>query len=135
RAAGPAEPARCFGVMSSKSKQVEYTVFSPNLRADDELANFWMRQVTIRLRREIAWLWQERGLSAPVNREQLPDPIDKLSVSLDLTRHWAEKQDFFKHDVTAKYLTEQLSEKPPVPKNPPRGSFGWAITELSLEDT
>ncbi len=120
--------------MSSKPKKIEAVVFSPNLRADDELANFWMRQATIRLRREIAWLWQERGLNAPSRNEQLPLFTDKLSVSLDLTRHWAEKQNFFERDVTAKYLSESLCAKPPAPKNLKQGSFGWAIRELELED-
>lgn len=120
--------------MSGKPKKNEYVVFSPNLRADDELANYWMRQATIRLRCEVAWLWQERGLTAPASREQLPAFTDKLSVSLDLTRHWAEKQSFFEQDVTAKYLSELLAAKPPAPKKPPRGSFGWTIKELELED-
>ncbi len=120
--------------MSSKNKKNEYVVFSPNLRAADELANFWMRQAMIRLRCEIAWLWQERGLNAPSNNEQLPPAADKVSVSLDLTRHWAEKQNFFTADVAAKYLTELLAAEPPSPKKLRRGSFGWTIKELELED-
>lgn len=120
--------------MNRKKQPNEYVVFSPNLRADDDSANFWMRQATIRLRREICWLWQERGLNLPNNDQQLPVFIDKISASLDLTRHWAEKQRFWKEDVTAKYLTEQINAKPPSPKKNERGSFGWIINELKLDN-
>jgi len=121
--------------MSGKSNAKKYVVFSPNLRADDALANYWMRQATLRLRREVAWLWQERGFNEPpAASQQLPPFTDKLSVSLDLTRHWAEKQEFLKSDVAAGYLSEQLAEKPPKPKKPRRGSFGWLVEELKLKD-
>jgi adenylate kinase family enzyme len=119
--------------MSGKSNTKKYVVFSPNLRADDDAANFWMRQATVRLRREICWLWHERGLDAP-NTQQLPPFTDKLSVSLDLTRYWTEKQEFLKTETTAAYLTEQLSSNPPKPKKSRRGSFAWLIEELQLSD-
>ena len=119
--------------MSKKRRTIESVVFSPNLRADDKLANFWMRQATLRLRREVCWLWQERGLNLPGNNEQLPLFIDKVSNSLDLTRNWAEKQNFLAEDVTAKYLSEQIAAKPP-PQTFKRGSFGWVINELKLDD-
>jgi len=59
-------------------------VFSPNLRADDELANYWMRQATLRSRREIAWIWHERGLGEKIQPGELPPVVDKASYSLDL---------------------------------------------------
>jgi hypothetical protein len=120
--------------MSGKSKTKKYVVFSPNLRADDEAANYWMRQATIRLRREVCWLWHERGLDVPPSGEHLPPFADKLSVSLDLTRNWAEKQDFLESNPTACYLSEQIAEKPSAQKKVLRGSFGWLIDELNLAD-
>lgn len=120
--------------MSGKTKPNKYVVFSPNLRADDAAANYWMRQATLRLRREIAWLWHERGANEIPAGGQLPPSIDKLSVALDLTRYWAEKQKFLTGDVAARYLSEQLAEKPPKQKKPRRGSFGWLIEELKLSD-
>ena len=120
--------------MKSKATKNMPVVFAPNLRADDELTNYWMRQATLRLRREVAWMWHERGFDAPQQTGQLPPMIDRVSDSLDLSRHWAEKQSFFANDVTAGYLTEQLVQDPPRSKKISRGSFGWVIQELDLDD-
>ena len=120
--------------MSINSAQSEQVVFSPNLWADDELANYWMRQATLRSRREIAWMWHERGLSASPQSGELPPLVDKASESLDLSRHWVEKQQFFARNVAAKFLSEQLAAPPPMPTDMRRGSFGWVITELGLDD-
>jgi len=113
--------------------QAENIVFSPNLRATDELANYWMRQAMIRARREIAWTWHERGVKSP-ERGELPPVIDKASDSLELSRHWGEKRDFFASDAAAKYLTEQLAVEPPAVKNARRGSFSWVVNELAFDD-
>lgn len=113
--------------------QAENIVFSPNLRAGDELANYWMRQAMIRARREIAWTWHERGVKSPQTGE-LPPVIDRASDSLDLSRHWAEKRDFFANDTAANYLSEQLGAEPPTVKDPRRGSFSWVAEELRLDD-
>lgn len=120
--------------MNVESARTEPIVFTPNLRARDELANYWMRQATLRLRREIAWLWHERGASSPQQFGELPPMIDRASVSLDLSRHWDEKQRFYGSHVAAKYLTEQLMIPPPRIDQSVRGSFGWVLQELSLDD-
>lgn len=109
-------------------------VFSPNLRAGDELANYWMRQATLRVRREIAWIWHERGISSPPQSGELPPVVDRASDSLDLSRHWAEKQEFFANNVVAKYLTEQFRLPSPKDEIIVRGSFGWVVRELELDD-
>src|SRR5687767_8411781 len=93
-----------------------------------------MRQAMLRSRREIAWLWHERGHRAPPDSGELPPNVDKASDSLDLSRHWAEKQQFFGENVAARYLTEKLGARPPVPKKPRRGAFGWVVHELDLDD-
>lgn len=120
--------------MKPKTAQLENVVFSPNLRSGDEFANYWMRQATFRLRREIAWLWHERGLGAPQRPGELPPVVDRASDSLDLSRHWAEKQEFFSSDVAAKYLSEQLAIESPANNKPTRGSVGWVVRELELDD-
>ncbi len=120
--------------MTPKNTLSEYVVFSPNLRADDELANYWMRQATLRIRREIAWTWHERGGSVPQAPGELPPMIDKASGSLDLSRHWAEKQHFFAGDVAAKYLSEQISLPVPMVERSERGSFSWVVKTLELND-
>ncbi|HKC66423.1 MAG TPA: hypothetical protein VKB86_22460, partial [Pyrinomonadaceae bacterium] len=124
--------------MTPAKKKKDLITFSPELRADDPCANYWMRQATLRLRREISWIWHERGLQPPDASvsAMLPPFSDKLSSTLDMSRFWAEKQNFYLSDTTARYLTEQLNEKPPraASKNSARGSFGWVVKELELDE-
>lgn len=120
--------------MKSETSKSGPVVFSPDLRAADELANYWMRQATFRVRREIAWIWHERGTGSPPQSGELPPLIDRASDSLDLIRHWAEKQEFFANNVAAKYLTEQLQSPYPDVENSVRGSFGWVVRELALDN-
>jgi hypothetical protein len=122
--------------MQSVAEQKEFVTFTPDLRAADPRANYWMRQVTIRLRREVAWCWHERGLQPPTDFAMLPPYADKLSTILDLSRFYGEKQDFFLTDPTARYLTDQLNQEPSFVSDdaPARGSFGWVVNELALPD-
>jgi len=122
--------------MQSVAEQKEFVTFTPDLRAADPWANYWMRQVTIRLRREVAWCWHERGLPQPTDFAMLPPYADKLSTILDLSRFYGEKQDFFLTDPTARYLTDQLNQEPSFISDeaPVRGSFGWVVKELELPD-
>ena len=115
--------------MQSVAEQKEFVTFTPDLRAADVWANYWMRQVTIRLRREVAWCWHERGLQPPADFAMLPPYADKLSTILDLSRFYGEKQDFFLTDPTARYLTDQLNEEMSFHSDQPaaRGSFGWVV--------
>src|SRR5215213_966753 len=120
---------------AAKKKQKEFITFSPDLRADDACANYWMQQVTIRLRREISWCWHERGLQPANDPAVLPPFSDKVSATLDMSRFWGEKQNFYLTDTTARYLTEQLQTKSPgVVKRAIQGSFGWVVQRLELDD-
>jgi hypothetical protein len=119
--------------MKAASKQ-ETVSFSPNLRAGDACANFWMRQVVLRLRREVWWCWQERGVRADEHGAALPPFGDKTSAALDLSRFWEEKQKFYLTDRTARYLTDQLDAQPPARAPGERGSFAWAVADLQLDD-
>jgi hypothetical protein len=121
--------------MKEAVKKKEIVTFSPHLRADDDWSNYWMRQVMVRLRREVCWLWHERGLMAPNDSSALPPFRDRASESLELSRFKEEKQKFFASNVTARYLTEQIeTEKPKKKKGQARGSFGWVTSELDLDD-
>lgn len=120
--------------MNPETAKSENIVFSPNLRSGDKLANYWMRQATLRIRREIAWIWHERGFDKARQSGELPPIVDRLSDSLDLSRHWAEKQDFFAHDTAAIYLTGLISAGPSQGDTFERGSFGWVIQELALDN-
>lgn len=122
--------------MKASTQKKEFITFSPDLRAEDAWANYWMRQVTFRLRREVSWCWQERGIQAPGSPAALPPFSDKASTTLDVSRFWVEKQNFYASDPTAKYLTDQLDAIPPPAnqKGAVRGSFGWVVRELELND-
>jgi hypothetical protein len=116
--------------MKSASSQ-RAVAFTPGLGGSDETADFWLLQVSLRLRREICWRWYLRG-ELPPHPNALPPAESPLMVSLDLTRHARAKQDFFRTDITARYLTEQLANPEPESAAPARGSFGWVARNLSL---
>lgn len=107
--------------------------FQPGLSIHDALADHWLRQVTVRLRREIAWLWHER--SGEVNASgQLPPFSDPLLHVLDQTRFAQRRTQFFQDDETAAYLSDLLQEPEPAPPSqPPRGSFSWVAKTLDLK--
>jgi hypothetical protein len=100
--------------------------------AADPLANYWLRHVMLRLRREICWMWQERTGRAPEGI--VPPLIERVSESLDRARYWDEKQVFFESDSTARYLSEQISTAPPQQMGTPkRGSFAWVVEQAELD--
>jgi hypothetical protein len=122
--------------MKTATQKKEFITLSPDLRGEDACANYWMRQVTFRLRREVSWCWQERGIQASRGPAALPPFSDKALTALDASRFWVEKQNFYSSDPTAKYLTEQLNAIP-LPDNRKgavRGSFDWVVRELELDD-
>jgi hypothetical protein len=116
--------------MTNLIQKVSVT-FSPGLYAEDACANYWMRQVTLRLRREICWCWYERG--GLQGSATLPPFTDKVQAVLDMSRFWEDKNRFYQTDPTAQYLTEQLKTSPPSDKQSVQGSFGWVIRKLNLD--
>ncbi len=122
--------------MSAVREGKEPHSLSPGLLADDALAIYWLRQVTLRLRREICWCWYERGLLSDSNSGNLPPFVDRAVESLNMTRYREEKKRFFQTDPTAQYLTGQLrADIPLADGHSPRGSFSWVIKELDLDGT
>ena len=121
--------------MKAVTKPREFVTFSPDLRAMDACANYWMRQVTIRLRREICWCWHERGLQPGSGSAVLPPFSDKVLNTLDQSRFWVEKRNFYVSDPTARYLTEQLDPAYRIGnERAAQGSFGWVVESLGLDD-
>ena len=107
---------------------------SPNLYTGDVLADYWLRQVTLRLRREITWLRYERGTNLQTTDANLPPFVDPVQSALNLQRYYDEKQAFFKNDTTAGYLTEQLdADSPSGDRSQERGSFSWLVEQLDLD--
>ncbi len=103
----------------------------PHVMADDALANYWMRQAMVRLRREICWIWAQEAAGQNGPRARL----ERVSETLELSRLWEERNHFFETDVTARYLSEQLAASAPCPEaKPAQGSFSWVVLELGLDD-
>ena len=124
--------------MSPSPIQVsEPIAFTPGVCGDDPVAQYWLRQVTLRLRREVCWLWRERRLHGDANDGAthpgaLPICADRAMVALDLARYADDKRAFIVDDITARYLSERIAATAPRVAGGTRGSFGWAVQQLGL---
>lgn len=107
--------------------------FNPALVPADVEAAYWLRQATLRLRREVAWRWHLQGVQ-PALEQALPPPPSPLAESLDLTRYVDAKRAFYDEDVTARWLSEQLAAPPPRRTAPSRGGFGWVCDAMGLDE-
>ena len=118
-------------------KPADPVAFMPGVRGHDPLARHWLRQVTLRLRREVCWLWRERGPqgAGEATGSALPPPTDRALASLDLVRYERDKRTFFADDVTARHLSDRIGAGvPPAPSGgDKRGSFGWVARRLELQ--
>ena len=108
--------------------------FTSGIRTEDNLANYWLMQVTLRLRREICWLQNEQRINIESINPVLPEFPDKLSSILNIEKFYERKIDFFENDVTAKYLSNKLDfpESETAPTLIP-GSFSWVVKNLNLD--
>ncbi|WP_166359385.1 ATP-binding protein [Pseudomonas akapageensis] len=109
--------------------------FLPGVHGQDPLAQYWLGQVSLRLRREVCWLWRERRLQNAGDTEGAPLPplVDGALAALDLMRYERDKRVFFAEDVTARYLSDCISTAvPSASAGDPRGSFGWLVQHLQL---
>lgn len=116
--------------MSATSAERAVT-FTPGLAGLDEAANYWLLQASLRLRREVCWRWHLRD-DAPLHADALPPLGSPLMVSLDLARHARAKAEFFRRDVTARYLSDQIATAEPTAADCAHGSFGWVAQQLAL---
>ena len=115
---------------------VDPVAFVPGVRGHDALAQYWLGQVTLRLRREVSWLWRERGLqTASASASAVPPSVDRALAALDLIRYERDKRAFFADDVTARYLSERIEAAEPASSTgvERRGSFGWVAGHLQLQ--
>lgn len=107
--------------------------FAPQIAVSDPHAAAWLAECTLRLRREVAWLWHERGTLHGIDGAgSLPPLIDPLHASLDLNRYENDRHMFFASDPTARYLTDQIEAIDRPGQSHMRGGFGWLMTELNL---
>jgi len=107
--------------------------FTPELHVGDALAASWLSEVTLRLRREICWLWQPRtGAPAPADGA-VPLPVDATAEQLDLTRFADDKRRFLDTDVTARYLSEQI-DAVRAARYDAAGLWSMIVHKLALDD-
>ena len=107
----------------------EPVAFLPGVCGEDALAQYWLRQVTLRMRREVCWLWRERAhQGAETRAAALPPFADPALSVLDLARYERDKREFFASDVTAAHLGALIAATPPQAAAT-RGSFGWVVRE------
>jgi len=86
--------------MTSMSEQPFIAAsFNPLLAPGDVRTASWLAEVTLRLRRELAWVWQLGSAR----------PGDALADSIDRLRHHDARRAFMAGDVTARYLGEQIA--------------------------
>ena len=110
----------------------EPVAFLPGVAGVDAVAQYWLHQATLRLRREVCWLWRERAHAAPdavATAGALPPLADRGVAALDHARYDAERRTFFSHDVTARYLSDLIAAEPPSAS---AGSFAALATRLNL---
>ncbi|MGZ5157678.1 MAG: ATP-binding protein [Caldimonas sp.] len=106
-------------------------LLNPDLRAGDAQAARWLTQVTLRLRREIAWCRHRDGSAAGAAA-----PADPAQDSLDLLRFHDAKLAFFADDVTARWLGERIAEAAAAPVasgSAPGSRWQRAVDELGLD--
>jgi len=112
----------------SANAVIPEVAFSPDLGVADPTAHAWLRQATLRLRREVAWRWHEREAASNGAHAAQDDPV---AEGLDLTRHWTAKQAFFRSDVAASYLSARLADGLSEGAAAPTG---WRIRDLDLDE-
>ena len=107
-------------------------LFHPAIEPGDENVRRWLSQVTLRLRREIAWCWHQRaGIEGGAGT--LPPPTDPAQDSMDLLRFHAEKRAFFATDATARYLSECIARIDPTAQVKAGGRWRQMSEALGLD--
>lgn len=94
----------------------------PGVRPPDAFTSWWLDQATLRMRRELCWLWRHQR------------PVDWLAESLERNNAAAQREAFFAQDETARYLQAQITSAgtPPPASRGRRGSFPWVARQLHL---
>jgi vesicle-fusing ATPase len=109
---------------------------TPGLTISDPFAAYWVAQVNLRLRREIAWCWFQRSQQISPAPGLLPPLADAAAENLDLVRYENQRLLFFQQDTAAAYLTEEMAKLDAGMQRPPQVESFWRDTVdlLQLDD-
>ncbi len=106
---------------------------TPNLTISDACAAHWFGQVTLRLRREMAWCWHQRAGQPDPGTGVLPPLADAAAENLDMVRYEYQKHVFFRSDPAACYLGEQIAALGAIPDGQPYSRWQWVAESLNLD--
>ncbi|SFA78404.1 vesicle-fusing ATPase [Poseidonocella pacifica] len=96
---------------------------TPGLSVPDPFAAYWLAQVNLRLRREIAWAWHQRAGAADPRDGSLPTETDPAGDALDWVRFATARERFQQDDPAAAYLGDCLARLP----RPALAGGAWAF--------
>jgi hypothetical protein len=109
-------------------------LLNPDLGVPDACVAWWLDQVTLRLRREVAWCWHLRGDGRSRPGGGASPFADPAAESLDLTRNISDKRSFFATDVAARHLSERLTRDVRPASAQAAGSWDWVTREAGLDE-
>lgn len=101
----------------------------------DPLAAYWIGQVNLRLRRELAWCWRLRAGSVQPGADAIAPVVNGAAEAVNWVRYQDEKKQFFAQDVAAVFLSEKIAQTAPRKQaNRQRGAWLWLSETLGLRD-
>ena len=106
---------------------------TPGIQVEDNYLAYWLNQVNLRLRREIAWCWFQRTGQADPENGSLPPVVDAAAETLNGSHFAYHKQQFFTSHAATQQLSAQIDLAPPLHSTTPRrGSWAWLADTLHL---
>jgi vesicle-fusing ATPase len=122
---------------------------TPGLSTIDPQVAYWLAQVNLRLRRELAWCWYQRTGENDPETGVLPPFTGVADDVLSWSRSDGYRRHFFEQDGTAVFLThliqgkelqgeqlqrEQFQTEQPALVSQCRGDWSWLVKELELSE-
>ncbi len=107
----------------------------PDLSSADVQLNHWLKQVQMRLRRELAWCWYQRTGQADPQFGALPPGDDPLREEAHWSFNRPRRAWFYERDPFARHLSAQLDAQDVEPETGAEsgpGSFAWICSRLRL---
>lgn len=115
-----------------KPDVAELAQMSPGFNVSDPHLKYWLGQVNLRLRRELAWCWFQRTGEHDPATGALPPFTGVADDVLNWSRSDGYRCQFFAQDKTAAFLSECIAESPAAAHSVRRGDWCWLVDQLSL---